>query len=386
MDKITLSNFRCFRQEQRVRMAPITLLVGENSTGKTSFMAMVRALWELSHQHIVPDFKREPYDLGSFREVAHYRGGSAKQSPTFSAALHLAEAEHHPSLWFSATFSQQGTIPFPTVRNISDGTHSLIAEQTNGVLRTDVEIVDGPSLRQEARTAWSAEDGRLAPLYWALGSRPDGFSEDQWNAVNALAELPWRHRYPVPPFASAPVRSKPRRTYDPGSPSRDPEGDYVPMYLAFLFRQRANRWNAMKRALEAFGVASGLFDELDIKSPLGSSANEPFQIQIRKLGSRLKGPLRNLTDVGYGVSQALPLITELLRPDDAPPLFLFQQPEVHLHPRAQAALGTLFCATLSDRRFAKVRCHRRTYQSSTSNATKSRSKSTQSRWMSRATY
>ena len=113
----------------------------------------------------------------------------------------------------------------------------------------------------------------------------------------------------------------------------------------------------MKRALEAFGVASGLFDELDIKSPLGSSANEPFQIQIRKLGSRLKGPLRNLTDVGYGVSQALPLITELLRPDDAPPLFLFQQPEVHLHPRAQAALGTLFCATLSDRRQVVVETH-----------------------------
>ena len=55
-----------------------------------------------------------------------------------------------------------------------------------------------------------------------------------------------------------------------------------------------------------------------------------------------KGPRRNLIDVGYGVSQVLPVVTELLR-QDAPKMFLLQQPEVHLHPRAQAALGSLFC-------------------------------------------
>ena len=37
MEKITLKNFRCFREEQTVRLAPLTLLVGENSSGKTSF-------------------------------------------------------------------------------------------------------------------------------------------------------------------------------------------------------------------------------------------------------------------------------------------------------------------------------------------------------------
>ena len=51
---------------------------------------------------------------------------------------------------------------------------------------------------------------------------------------------------------------------------------------------------------------------------------------------------KNLIDVGYGVSQALPVITELLR-RDSPQMFLLQQPEVHLHPSAQAALGSLFC-------------------------------------------
>ena len=52
--------------------------------------------------------------------------------------------------------------------------------------------------------------------------------------------------------------------------------------------------------------------------------------------------------MGYGVSQVLPIITELLRPDVSP-LFLLQQPEVHLHPRAQAVLGSLFCQVASRR-------------------------------------
>ena len=45
---------------------------------------------------------------------------------------------------------------------------------------------------------------------------------------------------------------------------------------------------------------------------------------------------------GTVVSQSLPVLTELLS-DSAPSTYLLQQPEVHLHPTAQAALGSLFC-------------------------------------------
>ena len=153
-------------------------------------------------------------------------------------------------------------------------------------------------------------------------------------------------RFRVPPFAGAPVRSRPRRTYDPVRPSRDPEGEYIPTYLASLSLRSQGEWSRLKSVLEDFGDASGLFDEISIKS-LGKTEGTPFQVQIRKFGKRLKGPPRNLIDVGYGVSQALPVITELLR-DDSPQMFLLQQPEVHLHPSAQAALGSLFCSIAAD--------------------------------------
>ena len=88
MDSITLRNFRCFREEQTARLAPLTLLVGENSTGKTSFMAMIRALWDrLLSGSQVPDFKEEPYDLGSFDEIAHYRGGKGETGAEFRGRI-----------------------------------------------------------------------------------------------------------------------------------------------------------------------------------------------------------------------------------------------------------------------------------------------------------
>ncbi|MCY4614366.1 MAG: AAA family ATPase [Nitrospira sp.] len=145
------------------------------------------------------------------------------------------------------------------------------------------------------------------------------------------------------PYASAPVRSKPHRTYDPSRPTRDSVGDYIPMYLANVHFQNKQQWKALKVSLEKFGQSAGLFDEISVK-PLGQKESGPFQVQVRKFGSKSMGLHRNLIDVGYGVSQVLPVVTELLR-QDVPPMFLLQQPEVHLHPSAQAALGSLFCQT-----------------------------------------
>ena len=173
---------------------------------------------------------------------------------------------------------------------------------------------------------------------------------------NQLRELAFSHlRVRDRAFASAPVRSKPRRTYDPARPTPDPEGDYVPMYLADVYSGDRREWRNFKTLLEDYGRESGLFDEISIKR-LGNKGSEPFQVQVRKSGGRSKGPWRNLIDVGYGVSQALPVITELLR-EDAPDTFLLQQPEVHLHPMAQAALGTLFCRVVGRDRQLIVETH-----------------------------
>ena len=127
------------------------------------------------------------------------------------------------------------------------------------------------------------------------------------------------------------------------------------MLLANLIAQEEVKWDSLKELLEKYGRNAGLFDEITIKR-LGKRDSEPFQLQVRKFSGRRKGPFRNLIDVGYGVSQILPIVTELFR-NEVSPMFLLQQPEVHLHPSAQAALGSLFCQIAGPERQLVVETH-----------------------------
>jgi hypothetical protein len=139
----------------------------------------------------------------------------------------------------------------------------------------------------------------------------------------------------------APVRSKPRRTYDRVGVEFDPEGDYMPSLLKTVLTARNGKdRDALLAALKTYGGESGLFDELTIR-PLGDQPGDPFQIQIVTGGVKV-----NLADVGYGVSQSLPVVVESVL-TAAEQWVLIQQPEVHLHPRAQAALGSFFASLVA---------------------------------------
>ena len=379
MNSVTLQNFRCFRQEQKVRLAPLTLLVGENSTGKSSFMALVRALWDAAYLHAIPDFKEAPYDLGSFDEIAHYRGGRAGRAPEFRGGFDavpkvvargndadVSEGQLHH---FEATFQRRGTAPIPT-RVILTYADVAIAEHVTSDMSREIRFRTNRGewlwrVPPEIDRRFGAERGVMPHFVFfsalrgrknvePIGDSPKFGTDDR----RQLEHLFFQFESGFPnerPFASAPVRSKPQRTYDPSRPSRDPEGETIPMYLSTAFFEDKKAWKALKEALEGFGRTAGLFDEISVK-PLGRRGSEPFQMHVRKFGRGSKGPLRNLIDVGYGVSQVLPVVTELVR-DDATPMFLLQQPEVHLHPSAQAALGSLFCQIATRRRQLVIETH-----------------------------
>ena len=138
------------------------------------------------------------------------------------------------------------------------------------------------------------------------------------------------------PFAFAPIRNSPQRTYDPTREIRDPEGGHIPMMLARLLSDETPPTSDLKERIEQFGRDSELYSGLSVHK-LGQQGSDPFQIRVK----HSRGPRRNLIDVGYGVSQALPIIADCLLANIGSTL-LIQQPEVHLHPRAQAAMGSFF--------------------------------------------
>ena len=352
MDSITLENFRCFYKEQTVPLAPLTLLVGENSTGKTSFMAMIRILWDVIYNREGSNFNEEPFELGTFNDIAHNRGENGSQLGFFQAGF------ENRNYKFGVKFEKKGTIPLLTKKEVSHGDIS-ITQQINsknyiakfstsrGSWRVQRSARDYDTLEELPGLSFLyfiSKQENLEKTFKPLGTSSTISSED-WEEIRFLDRRTsprFSKRTLVKrPYASAPVRSKPRRTYDPYSLKYNPEGDHIPNYLASISLDNRENWQKIKAAIEEFGHQSGILDSLHIKR-LGDNDSEPFKIMVKKGEEGNIGPWSNLADVGYGVSQILPVLTQIFD-ENNPEIFLLQQPEVHLHPKAQTTLATLFC-------------------------------------------
>ena len=342
MNALTLHNFRCFGDPGTVPLRPLTLLIGENSTGKTSFLAAVRLASEISNSRWRINFNEAPFKLGSFNEIAHYKGGRAGRAQTFEITVEslVRLNGRGRSMEHGAVFRRSGSHPVIAGQSIRFGEYQMKVDLLPSAEHPVLECLVGDSTETiplenilfrpttETVVNWDF-------LFYMLSDEPQ--MQTKKNPTREIMRSLRRANQQVMhhdrPICIAPVRTTPQRTYDPVSDTPVPEGAHIPMVLAKLFFQNKDEWKSLKEMLDRFGKESGLFSGVHIKA-LGRYESDPFQIRVR-----IKGPQANLVDVGYGVSQALPILVEALRSRSGS-VHLMQQPEVHMHPRSQAALGS----------------------------------------------
>ena len=116
MDKLILEHFRCFDARQEVPLAPLTVLVGENSSGKSSFLAAVRIAWDIARGRGTANFNEDPFRLGAYEQIATYRGGKAGRAKSFTIGQQqkptsLAGQDAKP-VWVDGSFIQSGPQPY----------------------------------------------------------------------------------------------------------------------------------------------------------------------------------------------------------------------------------------------------------------------------------
>lgn len=395
MESITLENFRCFREKQTVKLAPLTLLVGENSTGKTSFLALIRALLAVALEQRPISFNAPPYDLGSFREIVHNRGGQ-RVADSFLAGFTFEVVDL--TAWLQSDIRKmvpvelelafgrpaRGVAPALVRQRIAGG-ESWVEEETNegqSELLTRVGTERGswefrPSdetpvigefgdlarylaVRGSVARFWEAEEG--VPELFPLEGSPE-FSEMDLEALlpierfGALLLRQFRRGDALAePYSTGPMRTQPHRIYSSEQWERSADGNHIPLRLAELSEFENQDWLDLKAHMEEFGRSTGLFDGIEIDR-FGRDGDNPFQLRVSGGGDSGLALKRNFVDVGYGVSQVLPIVTELLLPSSPTDMYLMQQPEVHLHPSAQAELGSLFCEVAAKGRQLIVETH-----------------------------
>ncbi len=350
--RLTIEGVRCFATPQQAIVRPLTLLVGENSAGKTTFLALcetVSSMLEGYSQHT--SFNEPPFSPGAFEQIASYMGGRAGRVREFSLAADFEDAS------VRAVFASEAEQPTMKSWHFEYGPRKMMVERNqDGGIRIEFRSLS----KRAAITLPREEDifgrpggvpfGALLQYAFRRHSEPFVEASESFEIDEQLRRI--RQAFGQRPYAFAPIRASPRRTYEPTGTEPDPEGSHIPMLMARLASQAEPlEWEALQSSLDRFGSSSGLFQHIDVLRN-GKRESDPFQIGIKGTG-----PFVNLVDVGYGVNQVLPLLVDSLQRLKVNDLFLVQQPEVHLHPRAQAELGTFFASLANKTRRFVVETH-----------------------------
>lgn len=149
-----------------------------------------------------------------------------------------------------------------------------------------------------------------------------------------------------------PFRTNPERTYRASESLKDSVGIYGENVSMLLYQAKRDQHPVFEEVnqwlKEALGYSIKIEDIPD---------SNLFRIKVAT-DENPRGD--NLIDVGYGISQILPIVTQLYYKSQKSgyrryrasyeDIYIVEQPEIHLHPNAQAELGNLFVEKISNKK------------------------------------
>src|SRR5579859_5779520 len=356
---ITVRGFKSLYTESCVEIRPLTILAGANSSGKSSIMQPLLLLKQTLEA---------PYDPGplllngpniQFTRADQFLSHVAGKRPAkiFTCDIGL---DNRQSLKKVFRKQQKSSLDITEMRYQGYGKKAVLTPQM-----THAEI--STMIPQSALAGWASmppEVMESTKIVLALRNEIDPQALDllEWrwtiartrcflNLALSVANPSDIHvTVPLPinmltlPFEVAirsvihvpGLRGNPERTYKTtavGSTFPGKFSDYIASIINHWAATTDKRLNDLSDAAKKLGLTSGVI------------ARQVDDTQVELLVGRLAHSLPDgsqdmvsIADVGFGVSQALPILVALLAAEPGQLVYL-EQPEIHLHPLAQRALA-----------------------------------------------
>lgn len=326
--EIRLKDVRCFGGNQSARTSRITLLVGENSVGKSTFLGCYRTLINLinlqglhddNHFHH-PPFHMETHDTITRSGASDFKIGGSFEGHCYTGAefVFTSDSRGYP-VEKSARFDFPGKDGSPRSLNISHikEPREILRFKSDGLLFD----LDRWSVSYRHITSWLSQlvrqghlpfEGR-AEIYKKQGANKTNKDIIRFNDFCNF----FRSSFPMPGDPSFQVR-----ILDPEVPPREPYYASLPPYMRddeqFL------------SYLEEMGRRLKLWKKVSIRHIQGG-----VEILVET-----KAGVHNIVHIGYGIHSLLPLLNVMHDPSPNT-IFLLQQPEVYIHPSVQAELAQI---------------------------------------------
>lgn len=354
---LKLDNFKIWRSTGPLRLAPLTLLLGTNSSGKSSLiqsLLLIRQTVKSDDPNLDlnlgnPDNdngKPDSVTLGQFQDVLCRSASASPGTPASQFGIEFRWAEElngTDSSLFSARYRKGSgnSAELDYLRLGKDGQGFTVKRRKAGIYQLSLASQRKP-LGQSAEYRPERSFAFSAATLNKLGEQAESIKEVGPELLDELSRI----------IYLGPVRRLAQRDYvwagrmpahigDDGAKAIDA---LIASGVAYQRQQKAGEEISGEAVLFQQSAAwlntMNLADDLAVKQ-LGRSARYELQIINQNEASNLK-------DVGVGVSQVLPVIVAALFAQPGH-IVIIEEPESHLHPLAQSQLAELF-AQISQQR------------------------------------
>lgn len=349
MKKIYVKNYKGF-DEQVIVLKDINFFVGENSTGKTSILKLInilnsREFW--FHEQ----FNNSEVELGYFDEIINKN----TTDKYFRIGIEVPSGDNSTIKRVLIEFKESKSIPkIHQIKYQSEYSDYLIKISPKQIQYREKSISDSKFIEWANDFTFTYKYKKIdiqfqkMPMFVLFSVIENSIEKKSKHTSSLFASEPLLYKKYL---WLAPIRAKAKRIYESYEVKYSPEGEHIPSLLRELFASTSKKETPnILKILNQFGRESNLYDEIIIKN-FSAKKTSPFEIVVRYEDTEIKLP-----NVGYGVSQCLPLIVEILSSKKY--CFSIQQPEVHLHPKAQAAFGSfLYNAVSKDENTFLIETH-----------------------------
>lgn len=365
LNHLRIQNFKGWKDTGTIRMAPITLFFGANSSGKSSigqFLMMLKQTVESPDRKAVfyPGGKNSAVQLGSYQEMVFHR--DPKNNIAFDYRWSLPEALKLKGAVSNTPFSGDA-LDFSAEVESSEATQHLIQVSQfkysllkQGIPSFSIEMKRKADKREydvsvEGRFP-TRKQGHVRPItdivrfygfpdevvaYYKNADFVQGLNLAQEKLFNSICYL-------------GPLRAKAERLYTWGS-TPESVGFSGENTVAAIFAARGRKitlghekpTKPFEEIIALKLKEMGLIEEFNVR--LISEQRQVYEVKVRTRGSKDEV---DLPDVGFGISQVLPVLVQCFY---APPgsIIIMEQPEIHLHPSAQSALADVMIDVINSR-------------------------------------
>ncbi|EIC22816.1 AAA family ATPase [Thiorhodovibrio frisius] len=367
LKQLRIQNFKGWKDTGTILLAPISLFFGANSSGKSSigqFLMMLKQTAESPDRKAVfyPGGKNSAVQLGSYQEMVFHRDPENKI--TFDYRWSLPELLKFKDPVTGQSFSGDN-LSFHAEVGLGDkDQYTLALDQLKYELLAEEE--SRLSIGMERKSDTKAEYRVDATNYtlkrkqgrvWYPGApvRFYGFPDEvvaYHQNADFVQALNLRHEKLYQSICYlGPLRTKAERLYSWTGMEPESVGYAGENTVAAILAARNRKISlGYKRPAKPFEEIialklkeMGLIEEFKV-NPISEQRQE-YEVKVRTKGSR---DWVDLPDVGFGISQVLPVLVQCFYATPGS-IILMEQPEIHLHPNAQSALADVMIDVINSR-------------------------------------